>query len=157
MLEAAHQVNADDLSDPALRQESVGQLASKISAIPEVRGILLDFQRQFALSPQGAILDGRDIGTIVCPEADLKIFMTASLETRAKRRHQQLQGEGFEVVYESVLNGLKERDRRDSERQSAPLLPADDAVYLDTTDMDIDTVFERILTLLRNQQTLNAA
>lgn len=150
-IDAARRVSEQDLSDPALRQETVGQAASIISAMPQVRKILLDYQRQFASAKEGAILDGRDIGTVVCPDADVKIFMTASLETRAKRRHEQLQGEGLEVVYDSVLKGLAERDKRDEERQSAPLKAAQDAVSLDTTDLTIDEVFAEILELLREK------
>lgn len=139
---AARRINDHDLANPRLRQERVGQAASVVSAIPEVRAILLDFQQQFADRPEGAVLDGRDIGTVVCPNADVKIFMTASMEARAKRRHRELQGEGIEVVYESVLKELKERDERDSKRNAAPLKPAADAVQIDTTDISADEVFE---------------
>jgi len=153
---AAKAITEQDMHDPALRQEKVGQAASVISAMPEVRQILLDYQRDFAAARRGAILDGRDIGTVVCPEADIKIFMTASVETRARRRHAQLQGEGFEVVYESVLSGLKERDERDSARASAPLKPAEDAIEIDTTDMNIDEVFDFILDKLKERNTAAA-
>ena len=142
---AAKNINPQELGDTALRQERVGKAASIVSAMPEVRQILLDFQRNFSQQAHGAILDGRDIGTVVCPEADVKIYMTASIETRARRRHEQLQGEGYDVVYESVLAGLKERDRRDSERDTAPLTAAEDAIHLDTTDLEIDEVFHQIL------------
>jgi 3-phosphoshikimate 1-carboxyvinyltransferase len=144
----AKAITVQDLSDPALRQEKVGQAASVISAMPEVRQILLDYQRTFAATKTGAIFDGRDIGTVVCPDADIKIFMTASVEARAKRRHKQLQGEGFEVVYESVLEGLRERDSRDENRENAPLTAAPDAIQIDTTDMRIDEVFDVILKTL---------
>lgn len=144
-------ITQQDLSDPALRQEKVGQAASVISAMPQVRHTLLDFQRQFAASKQGAILDGRDIGTVVCPKADLKIFMTADVETRARRRHEQLQGEGLEVVYESVLGGLKERDARDEQRANAPLIAADDAIHLDTTQLSIEEVFAQVLQTLEQR------
>lgn len=147
-LSEAKAINKHDLADPALRQEKVGQAASIISAMPEVRQVLLDYQRDFAAAREGAILDGRDIGTVVCPKADIKIYMTASDETRARRRHEQLQGEGFEVVYDSVLKGLRERDARDSQRDSAPLKPAEDAIIIDTTDMSIDEVFAAILAKL---------
>ncbi len=150
-IDAARNITQHDLADPALRQEKVGQAASVISAIGEVRQILLDYQRSFAVSAEGAVLDGRDIGTVVCPEADVKIFMTASVETRAKRRHEQLQGEGFEVVYDSVLQGLRERDKRDEQRENAPLKAAKDAILLDTTDMTIDEVFISILEKLRKR------
>lgn len=149
---AAKRINDNDLSNPRLRQERVGQAASIVSAIPEVRAILLDFQLQFAERPEGAILDGRDIGTIVCPNADVKIFMNASLEARAKRRHRELQGEGIEVVYDSVLNELKERDERDSKRNAAPLKPAKDAFLMDTTNISADEVLEKAIGLIEQQQ-----
>lgn len=150
-IKAAQSITPQDLHDPALRQEAVGRAASIVSAMPEVRQVLLDYQRDFAAAREGAILDGRDIGTVVCPDADLKIFMTADVETRARRRHEQLQGEGLEVVFESVLSGLKERDRRDEERASAPLIPADNAIYLDTTSMEIEEVFAFILEKLEER------
>lgn len=156
-IEAALSIDDEDFSNPRLRQERVGQAASKVSAIPEVRAILLDYQRNFAASPRGAVLDGRDIGTVVCPEANLKVFMTASIETRADRRHRQLQGQGIEVVYESVKKDLQERDRRDSERQNAPLVAAPDAISVDTTDMTAEEVFTHILTLIDNRMEEQAA
>src|SRR5262249_33732720 len=121
--EAARNITAEDLSNPRLRQEHVGKAASIVSAMPEVRAILLDFQRDFAKSGKGAILDARDIGPVVCPEADFKFYLTASLEARARRRHRELSGQGIEVVYDSVLKDLKERDLRDAERTIAPLKP----------------------------------
>lgn len=147
-IEAAQSLILQDLSNPRLRQERVGQAASIVSAIPEIRAILLDYQRDFAKSPQGAILDGRDIGTVVCPDADLKIFMTASLEARAARRHRELQGEGIEVVYQSVLDDLIERDERDKQRQNAPLIAADDAVHVDSTTLSANEVFELVTGLI---------
>lgn len=145
---AAESISDNDMMDPDLRQERVGKAASIISAFPEVRDILLEYQRDFARRPEGAILDGRDIGTVVCPHADFKLFMTASIEARAKRRHKELQGQGIEVVYESVLDDLIERDKRDSKRKAAPLIPAPDAVELDTTRMSADSVFEKVLGLI---------
>lgn len=148
---AAKRITDHDLSNPRLRQERVGQAASIVSAIPEVRAILLDFQQQFADRPEGAILDGRDIGTVVCPHADIKLFMNASLEARAKRRHRELQGEGIEVVYDSVLKELKERDERDSKRDAAPLKPAKDAFLIDTTNVSADEVLEKAIELIEQQ------
>ncbi len=144
-IQAARAIDEEDLANPRLRQEKVGQAASVVSSYPEVRQILLDYQRQFAREHKGAILDGRDIGTVVCPDADFKIFMTASLEARADRRHRELEGEGIEVVYESVLDNLRERDERDSKRAAAPLVPAKDAIVMDTSDLDANTTFERVL------------
>jgi 3-phosphoshikimate 1-carboxyvinyltransferase len=143
-IEAAKSITPNDLTNPRIRQERVGQAASIISAYPEVRQILLDFQRDFAKNERGAVLDGRDIGTVVCPDADLKLFVTANMETRASRRYREIIGEGFEVSYESVLEDLKERDERDSKRKTAPLKPAKEAVLVDTTDMTADEVFVKV-------------
>lgn len=151
-IEAAKAVTPDDLANPRLRQEHIGQTASIVSAIPEVRDALLDFQRRFAQRPEGVVLDGRDIGTVVCPDAPLKLFITASMEARARRRHKELQGQGIEVVYESVLRELKDRDRRDAERSIAPLKPADDAIHIDTTNMDAEMVLQRVLTFIDEAQ-----
>lgn len=146
---AAKKVRANDLTNPNLRQERVGRAASIVSSYPEVRQILLDFQRDFAKHEDGAVLDGRDIGTVVCPDADLKLFITADMDARAKRRHQELVGQGIEVSYSSVFDDLKERDERDIRRQSAPLKPADDAVIIDTTDMTAEEVYAKALLLLK--------
>ncbi len=148
-MEAALNIDEEDLANPRLRQERIGQAASIVSAYPEVRQILLDYQRNFAREHDGAILDGRDIGTVVCPDADLKIFITASLEARAQRRHREIEGEGIEVVYQSVLDNLRERDERDSKRDAAPLIPARDAVVIDTSDIDANEVFEKVMDVMR--------
>jgi 3-phosphoshikimate 1-carboxyvinyltransferase len=142
-VEAVNTIDADDLANPRLRQERIGQAASIVSAFPEVRAALLEFQRNFAKGKKGAVLDGRDIGTVVCPDADVKFFLTATLYARAKRRHKELSGQGIEVVFESVLEDLRERDERDEKRAIAPLKPADDAILMDTSDMDASEVFER--------------
>jgi len=147
-IEAAKNISINDLANPRIRQEKVGNAASIISAYAEVREILLDFQREFAKHPSGAVLDGRDIGTVVCPHADVKIFITASLETRAQRRYRELNGEGIEVAYESVLEDLKERDERDSKRKAAPLVPAKDAHIIDTTNMSAEEVFVKVTDLI---------
>ena len=149
--DAALSLTIQDLSNPRLRQEKIGQAASIISSIPEVRAILLDFQRNFAQNPKGAILDGRDIGTVVCPNADVKIFITASMEARADRRHRELQGEGIKVVYESVLEDLRERDERDAKRDAAPLVPADDAIIIDSSNMDANSVFVKVLDIIKSK------
>jgi len=151
--EAARSITPEDLANPRLRQEHVGKAASVVSAMPEVRSILLDFQRNFANSGKGAILDGRDIGTIVCPEADFKFYLTASLEARARRRHRELSGQGIEVVYDSVLKDLKERDERDAQRTIAPLKPAPDAVVIDTSTMDASSVFEKVKQIIQQKIT----
>ncbi len=149
-IEAAKSITENDLTNPRNRQEKVGNAASVVSAYSEVREILLDFQRDFAKHPAGAVLDGRDIGTVVCPNADIKIFITASLETRAQRRYRELNGEGIEVSYESVFEDLKERDERDSKRKAAPLVPAKDAHIIDTTNMSAEEVFVKVTDLINN-------
>ena len=135
-----------DLNRGDLRLEAVGQAASKVAGDPGVRAALLEFQRRFANAPPdgrgGAVLDGRDIGTVVCPDATVKLFVTATPEARAKRRHQELLERGEESIYARVLRELKERDARDSGRDAAPLRIAPDAVVIDTTEMDIDHAFE---------------
>ena len=122
----------------ALRNEEVGKAASIVAAIPAVRAALLDLQRIFAARKPGAVLDGRDIGTVVCPGAEAKIFVTASPEVRARRRTLELQQRGDSIAYEAVLSDIRERDARDSRRAYAPLVPAADAFVLDTSDLDID-------------------
>lgn len=143
-VEAAKNIDADDLANPRLRQERIGQAASIVSAFPEVRQALLEFQRNFAKGKKGAVLDGRDIGTVVCPDADFKFFITATLYARAKRRHKELQGQGYEVVFDSVLEDLRERDERDEKRAIAPLKAASDATVIDTSEMDISSVFQKV-------------
>lgn len=142
---AARALEPIDLERDDLRLEAVSQAASKVAAIPPVRSALLDFQRGFADHPPGrrtgAVLDGRDIGTVVCPEANVKFFLTASVEARAARRHKELIERGEESIYARVLQDLRERDARDSGRATAPLRAAEDAVRLDTSNMDADQAF----------------
>lgn len=148
---AARRVDPASLADPALSTEEVAQASSVVAAIPEVRAALLERQRDFAAHPpappkghrpRGAVLDGRDIGTAVCPGATVKLFVTASPEARAERRLRELRQRGATVIYGDVLQDMKERDARDSERRVAPLAAAPDAVTLDTTGLDADQVFE---------------
>ena len=153
---AAQTIQLQDLSNPRLRQENVGNAASIVSAIPEVRAALLTFQRDIAASPQGAVLDGRDIGTVICPDADMKFFITADIETRAGRRHRELQGQGIEVVYDSVLADLQERDERDKNRSAAPLKPAEDAVLIDSSHLTANEVFECVLTHVQQHGSRHA-
>jgi 3-phosphoshikimate 1-carboxyvinyltransferase len=154
-IEAARNINLNDLQNPRLRQERIGNAASIVSAIPEVRQALLDFQHKIAASPEGAVLDGRDIGTVICPDADVKLFITANLEARTKRRHRELSGEGVTVVYESVLEDLKERDERDSKRSAAPLVPAADALIIDTSHLSADAVFANVLAIVKSKMDYN--
>lgn len=132
---AAKGLDPASFVDADLRTEKVGAAASIVAVIPEVRAALLDLQRSFARRPPGAVLDGRDIGTVVCPDAHAKLFITASAEVRAKRRQKEL-GSGD---YEAVLADIKARDERDSQRATAPLMAANDAVTLDTSGMDIES------------------
>ena len=129
-----------------IRTEAVSVLASKIAALPGVRHELLHYQKSFAKNPgpdkQGAILDGRDIGTIVCPNADFKIFITADLKIRAKRRWKQLLQSDQTVIYSDILEELRSRDERDTCREEAPLVPASGSMLIDTSDMTIDVAFD---------------
>ena len=140
--QAAHQLDAATLDDPALRGVGAGEAASIVARIPQVRTALLEFQRAFARTPPGAVLDGRDIGTVVCPDADVKIFVTASPEVRAQRRHLERLGRAESVTYEAVLADIRRRDERDASREAAPMRPAADAVLLDTSNLDIEAAFD---------------
>jgi cytidylate kinase len=135
-----------------LRTDPVAQAASKVAAVPAVRAALLQFQRDFAESPPegkpGAILDGRDAGTVVCPDADVKFFITASPEERARRRLAELQARGDATKLETVLRDMQDRDARDAKRDVAPLKPAEDAVEIDTSGLNADAVFQAVLDVL---------
>jgi len=141
-LAAARGLDLDTLGDPALRGAVAGEAASIVAKLPEVRAALLDYQRAFANQRPGAVLDGRDIGTAVCPEADVKIYVTATPEERARRRFVELTARGEAVTYEFVLSVIKDRDARDAGRADAPLRQADDAILLDTTTLDIEAAFD---------------
>ena len=134
---AAQALDPVDLENDALRTPEVAQAASEVAVIPEVREALVAFQRSFAARAGGAVLDGRDIGTVICPNADVKLFVTASAACRAERRFQELVAKGLDVRFETVLADVKERDARDSTRAAAPLVPAEDAVMLDTSDLTV--------------------
>jgi CMP/dCMP kinase len=138
---AAQALDAARLADPRLRERAMGEAASLVSGIPAVRAALLDWQRRFAERPGGAVLDGRDIGTVVCPHAPIKLFITASAEERARRRHAELLARGEAIAYPDVLADIERRDARDRDRAAAPLRAADDAVRLDTTDLDAQAAF----------------
>ena len=148
----ARAMRPEDLQLEGLRTDEVAQAASKVSTVPGVRAALLEFQRDFAAYPPddkaGAVLDGRDIGTVVCPEAPHKLFVTASMDVRAQRRVKELQDRGLEAIYARVFEDMKERDARDSERAVSPLEPAKDAHTLDTSDFDADQVFQAALDLI---------
>jgi len=146
---AAKALKPEDLEAPDLRSEAAADAASRVSAIPEVRQALLAFQRKFAKNPpkgaKGAVLDGRDIGTVVCPDADIKLFVTARVEVRAERRFKELRERGLEAIHGRVLADMKERDARDSARPVSPLEPAKDAYQLDTSELDADQAFAAAL------------
>ena len=149
---AAEALTAEDLGHPDLRGAEAAQAASKVAAIPEVRAALLDFQRAFSRRMGGAVLDGRDIGTVICPEAEAKLYVTASDETRAARRHKELVAHGREIGFDDVLAELRERDARDSERATAPLKPAEDAVRIDTSDMTIEQALAAAIAAIDNRR-----
>ena len=145
----SRRIDPTALSDPQLGANEVGNMASKVSAIPEIRTALLGFQRDFAYQSAGAVLDGRDIGTVICPEAPYKFFVTADIETRAKRRTNELQAYGKSATYARVLRDLEERDARDQTRDVAPLVPAADAIVVDTTTLDIDAAVAKVISYIR--------
>ncbi|MFZ4761469.1 MAG: (d)CMP kinase [Alphaproteobacteria bacterium] len=141
--------------EESLRSPNIAQMASMVAVIPDVRVALFNLQRQFALSPpakmRGAVLDGRDIGSHICPDAEVKIFVTAAVEIRAQRRMLELQKRGMQATYEAVLCDLQERDARDSQRGVAPLQRGSDAFLLDTTDMDARTALALAETFVNNR------
>ena len=135
------------LEDPALRSEANGGLASRVSVHPSVREALYDRQRRFALQPGGAVLDGRDIGTVIAPEADVKLFVTASVEARAERRWKEMQERGEDIALETIVEDLRRRDARDTQRKDAPLRAADDAIVLDTSLLNRKTAIAEAIRL----------
>lgn len=143
------------MADPALRLDTTAQGASIVSAVPDVRAALLEFQRGFAARPPGgapgAVLDGRDIGTVICPAADAKLFVTASPEVRAGRRLNELLARGEAAIYADVLKDMKDRDARDSQRAVSPLVPAADAYLLDTSSLDAAQAFDAAMTFIRSR------
>jgi cytidylate kinase len=147
----ARSIDPARLDDTGLRAPGVGDAASIVAKIPEVRAALLDYQRSFARRPPGAVLDGRDIGTVVCPDADVKIFVTASVEERAKRRLREYQAAGKTPEMQEMLDLIRARDARDSNRGAAPMRQADDADLLDTTEMDIETAFDAAVGLIKRK------
>ena len=147
-LEAAQTLEAVDLDGDHLRTPEVAQAASRVAVDPDVRAALAAFQRQFAARDGGAVLDGRDIGTVICTGADVKLFVTASSEKRAKRRLDELNGKGMELTFADVLADVEARDKRDSERETAPLKPADDAVLLDTTELTVEQAVAKAIEVI---------
>jgi cytidylate kinase len=152
-IRVAQNLTVDKLDNPLLRNDESSMLASKVAVIPEVREALLDYQRHFAIYPpaDGAVLDGRDIGTVICPLAPVKLFVTASAEIRAKRRHSELESlSGQKIDFQTVLSDIISRDNRDINRKTAPLKPAPDSVLLDTTEMSVDNAIAKAIALTEN-------
>src|SRR5262245_53003901 len=147
-LRACEGIAQVDPSDPELRSEAVGSIASRISAYPGVRAALLNRQRNFAGQAAGAVLDGRDIGSVIAPNATVKLFVTASAEVRAQRRVRELLERGMPAHFDDVLVDIRARDARDGGREAAPLVKAEDAVLLDTSEMDIDQAIEAAIALV---------
>lgn len=155
-VEAARGLALMDFDEEQLRGREMGEAASVVGAIPAVRAALFDMQQAFASRPEGAVLDGRDIGTVICPNAPVKIFVTASPETRANRRALELARRGEKVDYAAVLDDIRKRDERDSHRSAAPLVAAHDAVLLDTTNLDIEAAVKAALDIVAQKARLGA-
>jgi cytidylate kinase len=147
-LAAAEALDLGTLGDPHLMDGGLGEAASIVASHPAVRAALLAYQRAFARRKPGAVLDGRDIGTVICPEADVKLFVTAAPEERARRRHRELCEAGDSIAEADVLADIRRRDERDKNRAAAPLRMAEDAVLLDTTNSDIDAAFKAAIALI---------
>jgi cytidylate kinase len=139
---AAGRLEPETLDDPALRDPGLGEAASIVARIPQVRAAILAYQRGFAQRPEGAVLDGRDIGTVVCPYADVKLYVTASPEIRAERRYREKIGRGEMATFAAVLEDIRRRDERDAGRDVSPMRPAEDAFLLDTSNLDIEAAFD---------------
>ena len=148
---AANKLDPASLDDPTLRHPGIGSAASVVAQLPEVRHILLAFQHSFAAREPGAVIDGRDIGTVVCPNADVKIFVIADTAVRAERRFLELQRRGELVTREDIFDTIRQRDERDRERADSPMRPADDALLLDTTNLDIDAAFDAAVELIKRK------
>ncbi len=152
---AARGLSLTDFDEARLRGREMGEAASIVAALPEVRAALVETQRNFARRPGGGVLDGRDIGTVICPQADVKIFVTASPEARAQRRALELAQRGDKADYAAILADIAKRDARDSERSDAPLRAAADAIRLDTTRMSVDAAFAETLRIVESRRRSN--
>ena len=150
-LAMARSIDLKELCDPELRTPKAGDGASIVARIPQVRAALLAYQRDFAAQPGGSVLDGRDIGTVVCPMADAKIYVTARPEVRAQRRYNEYLARSEPVTYEAILADIQKRDERDASRESAPMRPAADADLLDTSDLDIEAAFDAAVGLIKRK------
>ena len=153
---AARGLSLTDFDARRLRSRELGEASSIVASLPAVRAALIDLQRQFATRAEGAVIDGRDIGTVICPEASVKIFVTASPETRAQRRVIELIAAGETADYTSILSEVKQRDARDLTRSISPLVAANDAVMLDTTELDRDAAFNAALAIVHKARQIDA-
>ena len=151
--ETARGLSLNEFDFERLRSREIGEASSVVASIPSVRAALIEMQQNFAARPEGAVLDGRDIGTVICPKARIKIFVTASPETRAQRRALELVGRGEPADYTLILEDVLKRDARDSERQTAPLKQAQDAILIDTTELDKDAVFAEALKIVEQRRS----
>lgn len=152
-LTAAQNLTSGALANPELRTAEVAQEASKVAAIPEVRAALVEFQRSFARQPGGAVLDGRDIGTVICPEAEAKLFVTARPDVRARRRFEELSDKDGQTTFDAVLADVKARDDRDTNRSEAPLKAAADALTIDTSDLSISAAVAAAIKAVSDRQS----
>ncbi|WP_457627005.1 (d)CMP kinase [Persephonella sp.] len=145
-------LDGEDVSG-LIRTEEIGKIASQIARFSQVRKRLVQMQRELGLKAKNAVIEGRDTGTVIFPDADVKIFMTASPEERANRRYRELVQRGLDVSYEKILTEIKERDRLDETRKDSPLRPAEDAVIIDTTGKELNQVFQEVLQLVKKRMT----
>ena len=150
-ISAAQNLDENDLKVYDLKKPKIAQVASEIALIPEVRASLLEFQRNFSKKLPGAVLDGRDIGTVVCPDAKVKIFLTASLETRANRRYFELVKQDPKISLETILEQIRQRDERDQKRISSPLVAATDAKVIDTSELSIKEAVEKVFAYVKTK------
>tara|TARA_Y200000002_G_C22470763_1_gene574483 strand:+ start:147 stop:755 length:609 start_codon:yes stop_codon:yes gene_type:complete len=148
---AAQRLESSDLDKYDLQKPEIAQAASEIASIPEVRAALLEFQRNFSKKSPGAVLDGRDIGTVVCPDANIKIFLTASLEARAKRRYIELCKHDKKIGFETILEQIRQRDARDQTRSSSPMVAASDAKIFDTSKLSINEAVDKVFNYIKNK------
>ncbi len=147
-------LDGEDVSSE-IRTEEIGKIASKIARYPEVRKILVEMQRKIGEEAKNAVIEGRDTGTVIFPDADIKIFMTAKPEVRAERRYKELKEKGFDVSYDEILKEIVERDKLDTTREDSPLKPAKDAIIIDTSDKTLKDVFKEILSIVRSRLSTN--
>lgn len=160
-LKVAQTLTHESLYLDNLRSDEVAKVASQVALRPEIRQALVDFQRTFISAPpfgtNGVVLDGRDIGTVICPEADYKFFLTADLETRAQRRHKELLNRGMKSIYKTVLEEMRERDRRDRERPVGALLPAEGAFVIDSSSLGLQAVVDYVLSMIKSPKVMAAS